>query len=78
MNGTIAQAAAWSSGDGDSESVKIRTGSVASASCTSTETPCDVTIDEVKMSGAVSPATRATAITIPVNMPPIAVGRTML
>ena len=32
----------------------------------------------MKSSGAVSPATRATAITTPVRMPPIAVGRTML
>ena len=72
-----AQAAAWSSGDGDSERVKIRTGSVASALWTSTEIWFCVN-DEVKSSGAVSPATRATAITTPVRMPPIAVGRTML
>ena len=34
-------------------------------------------IDVVKRSGAVSPATRATAMTTPVRMPPIAAGRTM-
>ena len=34
-------------------------------------------IDEVKRSGAVSPATRASAITTPVRMPPSAAGRMM-
>ena len=34
-------------------------------------------IDDVNSRGAVSPATRATAITTPVRMPPIALGRMM-
>ena len=71
-----AQPAACSSGDGDSENAKIATGSVGSACVTSVETWL-AAIDEVKRSGAVSPATRATASTTPVRMPPIAVGRTI-
>ena len=53
------------------------TGSVGKALVTSVET-WFAAIEEVKRSGAVSPATRATAITTPVRMPPIAVGRMML
>ena len=60
---------------GDSEYAKIATGSVGSASVTSALIAFAV-IDDVKRSGAVSPATRATASTVPVRMPPIAVGST--
>ena len=35
-------------------------------------------IEQVKRSGAVSPAARATASVVPVTMPPIAVGSTTL
>ena len=72
-----AQPAACSPGSGDSENTKIVTGSVGRALETSAET-WFAAIEEVKSSGAVSPATRATAMTTPVRMPPIAVGRMML
>ena len=71
-----AHAAAWSFGSAESDSVKIASGSDGSACVTSPEILLAAT-DEVKSSGAVSPATRATASTTPVRMPPIAVGRTM-
>ena len=48
-----------------------RRGAGSSASCVPTS-------DDVKSSGAVSPATRATASTVPVTMPPIVCGSTML
>ena len=72
-----AHPAACSPGSGDSEKTKIVTGSVGSASVTFVET-WFAAIDEVKSSGAVSPATRATEITTPVRIPLIALGRMML
>ena len=64
-------------GSGDSESSKIATGIDCSAWC-GFQLVFVPTIDDVKRSGAVSPATRATASTVPVTMPPIVCGRTML
>ena len=55
-----AHAAACSSGEGDSEKTKIVTGSVGRALATSKETAL-AAIEDVNRSGAVSPATRATA-----------------
>src|SRR5437868_214873 len=72
-----AQARAWSFGSGDSDSSKIATGIVCSA-CAGFQLVWLPTSAEVKSSGAVSPATRATARTVPVRMPPTARGSTML
>ena len=72
-----AHPAAWSLGSDDSEKVKIASGNEASGFDTSPEIPF-VSNEDVKSNGAVSPATRATASTTPVRMPPIAVGKTML
>jgi hypothetical protein len=71
-----AQARAWSSGDGDSDRVKIVTGMLASA-CVGSVLTWFAKMEEVKSSGAVSPAARATARIVPVRMPPRAAGRTI-
>src|SRR5204863_4696130 len=72
-----AQARAWSCGSEDLDSSKIATGTVCSAWC-GFQLTFVLTIEEVKSSGAVSPATRATASVVPVTMPPIVCGSTML
>ncbi len=56
---------------------RSRPGTVCSAWC-GFQFSSVPTSDDVKRSGAVSPATRATASTVPVTMPPIVCGRTML
>src|SRR5919108_807993 len=70
-----AHAWAWSLGSGDSEYSKILSGTEASA-WGGFHWRRSPTIDDVKRSGAVSPATRATASVVPVRMPPIVCGRT--
>ena len=66
--------ACWcSAGSGCSEYVKMSTGMLGSACVTSVLT-LGAKIEHVKSSGAVSPAARAIAITVPVRMPPSAVG----
>src|SRR5581483_6279078 len=72
-----AHARAWSAGSGCSESSKIATGIDCSAWC-GFQLVLRPTIDDVKRSGAVSPATRATASVVPVTIPPIVCGRTTL
>src|SRR5439155_10876271 len=71
-----AHASACSPGSGDSESLRIVTGSVGSAWWMLKEMAF-AAIDVVKSSGAVSPAIRATEMTTPVRIPPIAAGRMM-
>src|SRR5439155_19380617 len=71
------QARAWSCGSGDSDSSKIATGIVCNAWC-GFQLTCVPASEEVKRSGAVSPATRATARVVPVRMPPTVWGSTML
>ena len=66
-----AQACAFSAGSGDSEYSKIMTGIEATEFEGSLLTVCPK-IEHVKRSGAVSPATRATARVVPVTIPPIA------
>ena len=68
-----AQAWVWASGLGDSDARKMKTGIEASASPGSVSTPWPK-IEESRISGAVSPATRATASRAPVIRPPAAVG----
>ena len=70
-----AHARAWSAGSGDSEYSKILSGTEASATC-GFHWSRSPTIEDVKRSGAVSPATRATASVVPVTIPPIVCGST--
>jgi len=70
-----AQAWACSAGLGDSDSSKMRTGIEDSAFDGSVEIMVEA-IEEVNSSGAVSPATRATASSAPVTRPLMAVGTT--
>ena len=65
-------------GSGDSDSSKMATGIVCSA-CAGFQLVCVPTSDDVKSRGAVSPATRATASTVPVeDAADCAAGATML
>src|SRR6202011_1646096 len=70
-----AQARAWSAGSDDSEREKMSTGIVSSGWRGSHVTAL-AAIEEVNKSGAVSPAARATASTVPVRIPPKLVGST--
>src|SRR5438034_10252407 len=63
-------------GSQDSVSCNSATGIVWSA-WNGLQLVCVPTIDDVKSSGAVSPATRATASTVPVRTPPIVCGSTI-
>ena len=60
---------------GDSELLKMTIGSVAIACRGSVVTTVLTKIDQVKSSGAVSPAARAIATMVAVTIPPTAVGR---
>src|SRR3954454_3384208 len=62
---------------GDSEYWKIVTG-IDITELAGSQLTTWPAIEQVKRSGAVSPAARATASVVPVTMPPIAVGRTTL
>src|SRR6185312_11729611 len=70
-----AQARAWSAGSGDSESWKIDSG-IDSIGWRGSQVTVFATIEVVNRSGAVSPAARATASTVPVRIPPTLVGKT--
>ena len=71
------QACSWRAGSACSDAVKMNRGSELSASVGFALTSLP-TSEEVKRSGAVSPATRAVASVAPVTIPPTAIGRTTL